>query len=240
MEQKQPEQPVKSKRRKTQPAADKPGTSPPEVPEAEKLPEAEPATAGPKQKGGPKKNKGAKAKAKGRPRNTSGDNSANPKKRKAEDQEEEKEGKVQKKQEDAGKKQKPNKAAAHAYDKTMAADLMVFLQDYVSKRYVKSDETLHKVPGMNVYASRQAAGFKLDNGTKSGKQVGYFGLKAAECCSLALNVWLSRKFYDRMLLDKLPPDWADSEEGQAYKVLLVNTGNMALQSLKKKTKGASK
>ena len=239
LEQKQsePEQPMPGKRRKTQ-TADLPPAVLPEVPEAQVQPEAEPVTVGPKKRRSAKK-KDQEAKAKGRPRKTPGATSASPKKRKAEEKEEQEAGE-KKIPKDAGKKPKGNKAATHAYDKAMAADLTEFLREYVSKRYVKSQETLHKVPGMNVYATRHAAGFKLDNGSRSGKQVGYFGLKAAECCSLALNVWLSRKFYDRMVADKLAPEWPDSEEGQAYKVLLVNTGNMALQDLKKKKKGANK
>lgn len=118
-----------------------------------------------------------------------------------------------------------------AVDKALAKSMQDFMRAYTSKKYVKSEEQLHKVPGFNLYAAREAAAFKLQDAEQKTRQIAYFGLRLDACCSQAVNVYLARAYYDKMASENLACEWADSEEGLNYRALLINTANFAYKGL---------
>ena len=116
-------------------------------------------------------------------------------------------------------------------DKELAKSMQDFMRAYTSKKYVKTEEQLHRVPGFNLYAAREAAAFKLQDAEQKTRQIAYFGLRLDACCSQAVNVYLARAYYDKMVSENLPCEWADSEEGLKYRALLINTANFAYKRL---------
>ena len=116
-------------------------------------------------------------------------------------------------------------------DKELAKSMQDFMRAYTSKKYVKTEEQLHRLPGFNLYAAREAAAFKLQDAEQKTRQIAYFGLRLDACCSQAVNVYLARAYYDKMVSENLPCEWADSEEGLKYRALLINTANFAYKRL---------
>lgn len=117
-------------------------------------------------------------------------------------------------------------------DKELAKTMQEFMRSYTSKKYVKSQEQLRKVPGFNLYFAREAAAFKMQDAEGKARQIGYFGLRLDKCCSQAVNVYLARAYYDKMASESLSCEWADSEPGLDYRALLINTADFAHKCLK--------
>eukprot|EP00438_Fugacium_kawagutii_P026593 Skav215158 [mRNA] locus=scaffold1997:118000:119071:+ [translate_table: standard] len=119
--------------------------------------------------------------------------------------------------------------AYDAFDPQVVKELKVFMADFRDKKYDKTKEVLHKIPGFNVYdKNRHAAGWKVPlPSKKGGHQVCYFSLTMEKACSVAVNVWLTRKFYDKMKAENLDIAWTSSEEGLAFYRLLVYTARRA-------------
>eukprot|EP00434_Breviolum_minutum_P046058 symbB.v1.2.041457.t1/scaffold8228.1/size7185/1 len=129
---------------------------------------------------------------------------------------------------------KPRKDRSEvALAKMVVSTMQEFMRSYTSKKYVKSQEQLHKVPGFNLYFAREAAAFKMQDAEGKARQIGYFGLRLDKCCSQAVNVYLARAYYDKMASESLSCEWADSEPGLDYRALLINTADFAHKCLKR-------
>lgn len=120
-----------------------------------------------------------------------------------------------------------------AGDPEMVKELKEWMENFRTKTYDKTTETLRKIPGFNVYdKNRHAAGWKVPlPSKKGGHQVVYFSLTLDKVCSVAVNVWLTRKFFDKIKAENLDIAWADSEQGVAFYRLLVYTARQAESEL---------
>ena len=117
-----------------------------------------------------------------------------------------------------------DKAKKFAYSKKICNTMLEYLKDFAVRPYCMKTDVLHKVKGMNVYAKRPAAGYKIPTKEKpKGLQVCYFSVKTTKCCSLAANVMLTRAFLDKINFDGLDADWAKSAEGNDYQMMLFNS-----------------
>lgn len=117
-----------------------------------------------------------------------------------------------------------DKAKKYTYSKKICNTMLEYLKVFAERPYCMKTDVLHKVKGMNVYANRQAAGYKMITKEKpKGLQVCYFSVKTTKFCSLAANVMLTRAFLDKLNFDGLDADWAKSAEGADYQRMLFNS-----------------
>eukprot|EP00434_Breviolum_minutum_P029440 symbB.v1.2.026032.t1/scaffold2572.1/size76036/2 len=138
------------------------------------------------------------------------------------------------------KKAKGMKALKYAFDKEMAKELVQFMEEWRQKKYNKKVDLFHKdIKGLNIYDSTgrtPACGYKMATVEQpKGVQVCYFGITfdhGVDVCSLAVSIWLCKRFVRRMLDEGLQASWAASEEGKQYRSLLVNTVFEAVKLLK--------
>ena len=138
------------------------------------------------------------------------------------------------------KKAKGMKALKYAFDKEMAKELVQFMEEWRQKKYNKKVDVFHKdIKGLNIYDSTgrtPACGYKMATVEQpKGVQVCYFGITfdhGVDVCSLAVSIWLCKRFVQRMLDEGLQASWAASEEGKQYRSLLVNTAFEAVKLLK--------
>lgn len=138
------------------------------------------------------------------------------------------------------KKAKGMKALKYGFDKEMAKELVQFMEEWRQKKYNKKVDLFHKdIKGLNIYDSTgrtPACGYKMATVEQpKGVQVCYFGITfdhGVDVCSLAVSIWLCKRFVRRMLDEGLQASWAASEEGKQYRSLLVNTAFEAVKLLK--------
>lgn len=127
---------------------------------------------------------------------------------------------------DAQPKKRPRRtiAAQPGADVNIAAELTQFMQIWQNKVYDKTRDTLHKKKGVNVYdKNRTAAGIK----NPGSPQFAYFSRTYSGTCSIAVNVFLVRKFYEKWEDKALDAAWPFSDEGKAYFLMLVQTADLA-------------
>eukprot|EP00435_Cladocopium_sp_Y103_P030013 s3699_g7.t1 len=127
------------------------------------------------------------------------------------------------------KKRARRTVAAHpGADVNIAAELTQFMQVWQNKVYDKTRDTLHKKKGVNVYdKNRTAAGIK----NPGSPQFAYFSRTYSGTCSIAVNVFLVRKFYEKWEDKALDAAWPFSDEGTTYFLMLVQTADLAHKNM---------
>ena len=116
-------------------------------------------------------------------------------------------------------------------DAALVKEIHKFMLQWQGMAYDKSQHALHKdLPGLTAYWSRSAAGLKLvkaDGGAKW--QCCYFQLVLDKTCSIAVNLFLVRKFAEKVL--KEPNGWVESDAAGVYYGLLFRSAHAAHDQL---------
>lgn len=154
------------------------------------------------------------AKAKGRPRNQSPERGADTSN-----------------QPPAKKGRRTRRDAGQGVDPVLVTVIRKFMLDWRGKSYDKKSDTLHKgVPGLTPYWSRAASGLKISKADGSGThQCCYFQMLLTKTCSMAVNLFLSLKFRDKLLGED--PSWIESDAAGRFYGLLYRSALEAHEQL---------
>ena len=117
-------------------------------------------------------------------------------------------------------------------NKSLVQELSIYMKQWRNVPYRKEEHTVHKgVPGMTPYWSRDAAGIKVDKQDGSGKfQACYFALQLDKCSSMAVNLYLAKKFLEKC--SEEAPGWAEGSEAGVHYGILARSAKMAHDKLK--------
>ena len=116
-------------------------------------------------------------------------------------------------------------------NKSLVQELSIFMKQWRTVSYKKDEHTVHKdVPGMTPYWSRDAAGIKMEKEAGSGKfQACYFALRLDKCSSMAVNLYLAKKFQEKCAAEA--PGWAEGSEAGVHYGILARSAKAAHDKL---------